>query len=178
MYVGSMMRLGLWSGREGEFYPERAGMADCAYYVRTGTCAYGSKCRYNHPCDRGTSAGGGARFAGGGAYPEQLGEPSCQYYLRTGTCKFGASCKFHHPRHAGGSLSNVPLNTYGYPLRPDEKECSYYLKTGQCKFGLTCKFHHPQPTGGSMPQQHLHVHFIQQCSLLHLQPAIVLQGHH
>ncbi|KAI3676488.1 hypothetical protein L1987_86098 [Smallanthus sonchifolius] len=148
---GSMMRLGLWSGRGGEFYPERAGMADCAYYMRTGTCAYGSKCRYNHPHDRSTSAGGGARFAGGGAYPEQPGEPSCQYYLRTGTCKFGASCKFHHPRHAGGSLSNVPLNTYGYPLRPDEKECSYYLKTGQCKFGLTCKFHHPQPTGGSMP---------------------------
>ncbi|KAL4559420.1 hypothetical protein LXL04_031558 [Taraxacum kok-saghyz] len=62
-------------------------------------------------------AGGAARSAGGGAYPERPGEPPCQYYLRTGTCKFGASCKFNHPRHAGGSLSNVPLNTYGYPLR-------------------------------------------------------------
>lgn len=126
-------------------------MADCAYYMRTGTCGYGTKCRYNHPPDRSSSAGGAARTAGGGAYPERPGEPPCQYYLRTGTCKFGASCKFHHPRHAGGSLSNVPLNTYGYPLRPDEKECSYYLKTGQCKFGITCKFHHPQPTGESMP---------------------------
>ncbi|XP_076952173.1 zinc finger CCCH domain-containing protein 32-like [Bidens hawaiensis] len=74
-----------------------------------------------------------------------------QYYLRTGTCKFGVSCKFDHPRHAGGSLSNVPLNSYGCPLRPDEKDCSYYLQTGQCKFGITCKFNHPQPTGGSLP---------------------------
>ncbi|XP_023744607.1 zinc finger CCCH domain-containing protein 32 [Lactuca sativa] len=147
----SMRRLGLWGGRGGEFYPERPGTADCAYYMRTGTCGYGSKCRYNHPPDRSSSAGGAARsVGGGGAYPERPGEPPCQYYLRTGTCKFGASCKFHHPRHAGGSLSNVPLNTYGYPLRPEEKECSYYLKTGQCKFGITCKFHHPQPTGESM----------------------------
>lgn len=41
-----------------------------------------------------------------------------QYYLKTGTCKFGASCKFHHPKHGGGSLSQAPLNIYGYPLRP------------------------------------------------------------
>lgn len=41
-----------------------------------------------------------------------------QYYLRTGTCKFGMSCKFNHPKNAGGSLTNAPLNSYGYPLRP------------------------------------------------------------
>lgn len=51
----SMRRLGLWGGRGGELYPERPGMADCAYYMRTGTCGYGSKCRYNHPPDRSSS---------------------------------------------------------------------------------------------------------------------------
>ncbi|CAK9178040.1 unnamed protein product [Ilex paraguariensis] len=141
----SMQSFGLW-GRE--LYPERPGVPDCAYYMRTGFCGYGVKCRYNHPRDR-SSVEGAVRF--GGDYPERLGEPACQYYLRTGTCKFGASCKFHHPRNAGGTLSNVPLNIYGYPLRPDEKECSYYLKTGQCKFGSTCKFHHPLPSGISLP---------------------------
>ncbi|XP_071719909.1 zinc finger CCCH domain-containing protein 58-like [Rutidosis leptorrhynchoides] len=146
----SMRRFGIFGERVGELYPERPGMADCAYYMRTGTCGYGSKCRYNHPPDRSSSAGGVGRLLVAGPYPERPGEPICQYYLRTGTCKFGASCKFNHPRHAGGSLSNVPLNTYGYPLRPEEKECSYYLKTGQCKFGITCKYHHPQPTGEPM----------------------------
>lgn len=56
MCVESMRRLGLLGGRGGgEFYPERPGMPDCAYYMRTGTCGYGSKCRYNHPPDRTTS---------------------------------------------------------------------------------------------------------------------------
>ncbi|XP_051118907.1 zinc finger CCCH domain-containing protein 32-like isoform X2 [Andrographis paniculata] len=136
-----MRRLNLWNG---EAYPERPGLPDCAYYMRTGSCGYGSKCRYNHPRDRISS------FAGGD-YPERVGEPACQFYLRTGTCKFGGSCKFDHPKNVGSVLMNSLLNVYGYPLRPGEKECSYYLKTGQCKFGRTCKFDHPQPAGASVP---------------------------
>ncbi|VFQ73919.1 unnamed protein product [Cuscuta campestris] len=136
----SMQRLGLWGG--GERYPERPGATLCAYYMRTGLCGYGAKCRFNHPHDRGSV--GAAQF-GVGVYPERPGELTCQFYLRTGTCKFGASCKFHHPRNAAGSLIPVPLNASGYPLRPEEKECSYYLRMGHCKYGLTCKYHHPQP---------------------------------
>lgn len=136
----SVRRLNLW---EREVYPERPGLPDCAYYMRTGSCGYGAKCRYNHPRDRSSSLGVGE-------FPERVGEPACQYYLRTGTCKFASSCKFNHPKNAGGSLTNAPLNIYGYPLRPGERECSYYLKTGQCKFGITCKFDHPQPDGTSV----------------------------
>ncbi|CAJ2629170.1 zinc finger CCCH domain-containing protein 32 isoform X2 [Trifolium pratense] len=132
----------------GESYPERHGVPNCAYYMRTGFCGYGGRCRFNHPRDRAAVA---AAVRATGDYPERLGEPPCQYYLKTGTCKFGASCKFHHPKNGGGYLSQAPLNIYGYPLRPGENECSYYLKTGQCKFGVTCKFHHPQPAGTSLP---------------------------
>ncbi|KAK9757013.1 hypothetical protein RND81_01G134800 [Saponaria officinalis] len=142
----SMWRLGI-SGQEA--YPERPGVSDCVYYMRTGLCGFGSRCRFNHPHDR-AAAVVAARLVGGD-YPERPGELPCQYYLKTGTCKFGATCKFHHPRNAGGLLTNAPLNYHDLPLRPGEKECSYYLKTGQCKFGRTCKFHHPQPAGVSMP---------------------------
>ncbi|KAJ4828502.1 hypothetical protein Tsubulata_012468 [Turnera subulata] len=141
----SMWRLGLAGA---ESYPERPGVSDCVYYMRTGSCGYGSRCRYNHPRNR---AAVEAAVRATGEYPERVGEPLCQFYLKTGTCKFGASCKFHHPKHGGGSLSHVQLNAHGYPLRPGEKECFYYLKTGQCKFGVTCKFHHPQPAGTSLP---------------------------
>ncbi|CAI0383300.1 unnamed protein product [Linum tenue] len=134
----SMWRLGLTST---EPYPERPGVPNCVYYMRTGFCGYGGRCRYNHPRDR---AAVEAAVRATGMYPERVGEPPCQFYLKTGTCKFGASCKFHHPKHRGGSLSNVTLNTHGYPIRPGENECSYYLKMGHCKFGITCKFHHPQ----------------------------------
>ncbi|CAN1311731.1 Zinc finger CCCH domain-containing protein 32, partial [Linum perenne] len=147
----SMWRLGLTSN---ESYPERLGVPNCVYYMRTGFCGYGARCRYNHPRDR---AAVEEAVRATGLYPERAGEPQCQFYLKTGTCKFGASCKFHHPKHRGGSLSNASLNTHGYPLRPGETECSYYLQTGHCKFGLNCKFHHPQPadtstTAASAPQ--------------------------
>ncbi|KAK4773735.1 hypothetical protein SAY87_028754 [Trapa incisa] len=141
----SMWQLGLGST---ESYPERPGIPDCAYYMRTGSCGYGGRCRYNHPRDR-TAVVAAVRATGD--YPERPGEPACQFYLKTGSCKFGASCKFHHPKHAAGSLICVSLNIYGLPLRLGEKECSYYLKTGQCKFGIACRFHHPQPADPSMP---------------------------
>ncbi|PWA67590.1 zinc finger C-x8-C-x5-C-x3-H type family protein [Artemisia annua] len=140
-----MWQLGLASGGGSESYPERPDEPDCIYYLRTGFCGYGSRCRFNHPTDRAASVVGAMRLSGG-EYPERIGQPVCQYYMRTGMCKFGASCKYHHPRQGAGSSSTVPLNASGYPLRPGEKECSYYVKTGQCKFGVTCKFHHPQPT--------------------------------
>ncbi|KAI4345452.1 hypothetical protein L6164_012575 [Bauhinia variegata] len=140
-----MWQLGLGGG---ESYPQRPDEADCIYYLRTGFCGYGSRCRFNHPRDRGAVIGA-ART--GGEYPERVGQPVCQYYMRTGSCKFGASCKYHHPRQGGGAVASMSLNYYGYPLRPGEKECSYYVKMGQCKFGATCKFHHPQPVGVPLP---------------------------
>ncbi|XP_057429447.1 zinc finger CCCH domain-containing protein 34-like [Lotus japonicus] len=139
-----MWQLGLGGAASDESYPQRPDEADCSYYLRTGFCGFGSRCRFNHPRDRGAVIGA-ARTAGD--YPERAGQPVCQYYMRTGSCKFGASCKYHHPRQAGGMASPVSLNYYGYPIRPGEKECSYYVKTGQCKFSATCKFHHPLPTG-------------------------------
>ncbi|XP_071737299.1 zinc finger CCCH domain-containing protein 34-like [Rutidosis leptorrhynchoides] len=138
-----MWQLGL--GDESESYPERQDEADCIYYLRTGFCGYGSRCRFNHPRDRSSVIG--ALRGSAGEYPERIGQPVCQYYMRTGMCKFGLSCKYHHPRHGVGSSSTVALNVSGYPLRPGENECSYYVKTGHCKFGATCKYHHPQPAG-------------------------------
>lgn len=50
----SMWKLGLGgSGESGESYPERPNEADCIYYLKTGYCGYGSRCRFNHPRDRG-----------------------------------------------------------------------------------------------------------------------------
>ncbi|XP_039114005.1 zinc finger CCCH domain-containing protein 6-like isoform X1 [Dioscorea cayenensis subsp. rotundata] len=148
----SMWQLGLGGPGDAAVvvaYPERPGEPDCAYFMRTGTCGYGDRCRYNHPRERVLGAGG---LRGGLMdYPERVGEPVCQYFLRTGTCKFGPTCKYHHPRQGSGSARPVSLNYFGYPLRPGEKECSYYVRTGQCKFGATCKFHHPQPAGLSVP---------------------------
>jgi len=47
-----MWQLGL--GAAEESYPQRPNEADCTYYLRTGFCGFGSRCRFNHPRDRGT----------------------------------------------------------------------------------------------------------------------------
>ncbi|KAF8084169.1 hypothetical protein N665_0730s0012 [Sinapis alba] len=150
----SMWRLGLGGGG-GESYPERPNEPDCIYYLRTGVCGYGSRCRFNHPRNR-TPVLGGLRTVTG-EFPERMGQPVCQHFMRTGTCRFGASCKYHHPRQQGGRDSFTSLSYMGFPLRPGEKECSYYMRTGQCKFGSTCRFHHPVPPGvqAPSPQQQL-----------------------
>ncbi|XP_074307158.1 zinc finger CCCH domain-containing protein 34-like [Silene latifolia] len=152
--VETDLQEGVWQLSLGETtsYPERPGDPDCIYYLRTGFCGYGDRCRFNHPSDRSTSpvAGGGVRMSGAD-FPERSGTPICQYYMRTGSCKFGTSCKYHHPRQGTGSVTSFGLNLYGYPMRPGEKECTYYMKMGQCKFGITCKFHHPQPANVPMP---------------------------
>lgn len=46
----AMWQLSVGSGSES--YPERPNEADCIYYLRTGFCGYGSRCRFNHPPDR------------------------------------------------------------------------------------------------------------------------------
>jgi len=49
-----MWQLGLGGGGgSGEdSYPQRPDEVDCTYYLRTGFCGFGSRCRFNHPRDR------------------------------------------------------------------------------------------------------------------------------
>ncbi|KAG6423465.1 hypothetical protein SASPL_113861 [Salvia splendens] len=107
------------AGDELGSYPDRPGEPDCIYYLRTGSCGYGSDCRFNHP----SSAG--------------------QHYLKTGTCKYGSTCRYHHPKDR---QADFVLNMLGLPMRQDAKPCPFYMRTGLCKYGYACKFHHPQPT--------------------------------
>ncbi|ESR44937.1 hypothetical protein CICLE_v10003110mg [Citrus x clementina] len=33
-------------------YPQRPGVHDCSYYLRTGRCRFGMSCKFNHPVPR------------------------------------------------------------------------------------------------------------------------------
>ncbi|XP_071904615.1 zinc finger CCCH domain-containing protein 3 isoform X3 [Coffea arabica] len=152
-------------------FPDRPGEPDCIYYLRTGKCGYGSRCRFNHPSY--SSQG----HQNSGVLPEREGKPECRHYIRTGICKFGSACRYHHPQDRHNS-DPLLLNIWGFPMRkgtmggssilddladqtfggqipllsssshqpdrPDQPECHDFVNTGSCKYGADCKYYHPR----------------------------------
>ncbi|CAN4096942.1 unnamed protein product [Withania somnifera] len=84
-------------------YPQRPGQIECDFYMKTGECKYGERCKFHHPLDRSAplvSANGVQQpnvkltLAG---LPRREGAVHCPYYMKTGMCKYGATCRFDHP---------------------------------------------------------------------------------
>lgn len=84
------------------------GEKDCPYYMRTGSCKYGSNCRFHHP-DPSTVAGGdpSSGYNGGSAPVKSAPYPT------------GSS--WSSPRALNGTASFVPVvypASQGIPLSP------------------------------------------------------------
>ncbi|KAF8112554.1 hypothetical protein N665_0063s0040 [Sinapis alba] len=126
-------------------YPVRPDAEDCSFYIRTGSCKYGSSCKFNHPVRRKLQIGREKVRE----REEDVENPrlmECKYYFRTGGCKYGETCRFSHTKQQTSLPSRPELNFLGLPIRPGEKECPFYMRNGSCKFGGDCKFNHPDPT--------------------------------
>lgn len=86
-------------GVTGTIYPQRPGQIECDFYMKSGICKFGERCKYHHPIDRTTSLSklpSNVKLTAAGL-PRREGVEICPYYLKTATCKFGATCKFDHP---------------------------------------------------------------------------------
>ncbi|OAY71126.1 Zinc finger CCCH domain-containing protein 5 [Ananas comosus] len=152
-------------------YPERPGQPECTYYMKNGTCKFGSTCKFHHPKQGGHVQQVLLNYFG---YPLRPGEKECSYYMKTGQCKFGLTCKFHHPEpssvpssqqypplatmqlgtsvmprpYVSGSYGPMMVSPGVLPMPyPDAQPCTYYMRHGECKFGPACRFDHPM---GSM----------------------------
>ncbi|CAH8346211.1 unnamed protein product [Eruca vesicaria subsp. sativa] len=128
-------------------YPVRPDAEDCSFYIRTGSCKYGSSCKFNHPVRRKLQIG--REKVREREREEDVENPrlmECKYYFRTGGCKYGDTCRFSHTKEHTSLPSRPELNFLGLPIRPGEKECPFYMRNGSCKFGSDCKFNHPDPT--------------------------------
>ncbi|KAG6686347.1 hypothetical protein I3842_11G012600 [Carya illinoinensis] len=131
-------------------YPVRPEAEDCAFYLKTGTCKFGSNCKFNHPVRRKNQAVR-EKVKEREEPSEKPGQTECKYYLSSGGCKYGNACRFNHTRGNTSGTTLLDFNFLGLPIRPEEKECPYYMRTGSCKYGANCRFNHPDPTavGGS-----------------------------
>ncbi|KAL5061830.1 hypothetical protein RYX36_023567 [Vicia faba] len=87
-------------GMTESIYPQRPGQIECDFFMKTGICKFGERCKYHHPVDRSTSSlskpQSNVKLTPAGL-PRREDVELCPYYLKTGTCKFGATCKFDHP---------------------------------------------------------------------------------
>ncbi|XWS37161.1 hypothetical protein CRYUN_Cryun19dG0019200 [Craigia yunnanensis] len=126
-------------------YPVRPEAEDCAYYMKTGLCKFGSNCRFNHPVRRKNQAVK-EKIKEKDESTENPSQTECKYYLRTGGCKFGKACRYNHSRAKSPVGPILELNFLGLPIRQGEKECPYYMRNGSCKYGANCRFNHPDPT--------------------------------
>ncbi|XP_022737036.1 LOW QUALITY PROTEIN: zinc finger CCCH domain-containing protein 67-like [Durio zibethinus] len=126
-------------------YPVRPEAEDCAYYMKTGLCKFGSNCKFNHPVPRKNQVVKD-NVKEKDESTEKPSQTECKYYLRTGGCKFGKACRYNHSRAKSSVGPILELNFLGLPIRQGEKECPYYMRNGSCKYGANCRFNHPDPT--------------------------------
>ncbi|CAF2110367.1 hypothetical protein Bca4012_094679 [Brassica carinata] len=130
-------------------YPVRPGAEDCAFYMRTGSCKFGSTCKFNHPLPNPTNIqiARESKVREKEEDADKMRLMDCKYYFRTGGCKYGLTCRFNHTKPNSDVPPSAPeLNFLGLPIRPGEIECLFYMRNGSCKFGADCKFNHPDPT--------------------------------
>ncbi|KAL6973106.1 hypothetical protein U1Q18_027280 [Sarracenia purpurea var. burkii] len=127
------------------YYPLRPDAEDCSYYMRIGTCKFGSKCKFNHPSRRKNQASKEMAMERE-ENPERPGQIECKYYLRSGGCKFGKACRYKHGIGRAPVTPILEFNFLGLPIRLGEKECPFYMRNGSCKYGSNCRFNHPDPS--------------------------------
>ncbi|XP_008799415.2 zinc finger CCCH domain-containing protein 66-like isoform X3 [Phoenix dactylifera] len=75
-------------------FPERPDQPQCQYYMKTGSCKFGTSCKFHHPKERNQEA---ICTIGPLGLPLRPGQPLCTFYSMYGSCKYGSTCKFDHP---------------------------------------------------------------------------------
>lgn len=82
------------STSNGSSFPLRSGAADCQYYLKTGKCNYGSRCKFNHPFRDENLV-------------NALNRRDCFDFVLKGTCPYGKTCKYNHPPSSENILSSL-----------------------------------------------------------------------
>eukprot|EP00803_Ostreobium_quekettii_P009341 evm.model.scf_518.6 EVM.evm.TU.scf_518.6 scf_518:40419-46427(+) len=83
----------------------------CQFFLRTGTCAFGSRCKFFHPKDHRPPQ------LNPKGYPVRSEERNCAFYLKHGWCAFGATCKFNHPYPPPEEHPKSPIQPPTPPLQ-------------------------------------------------------------
>lgn len=86
--------------------PERPGLPECWHFMSSGTCNYGSNCKFHHPKERTMNN------LGPHGLPLRPGEDICAYFQCYGICN--PYCKFNHP--FGGYIDGYYFGMTSMPI--------------------------------------------------------------
>nr|CAB3477625.1 unnamed protein product [Digitaria exilis] len=114
--------------------PVCSGEVDCSFYMKTGSCKYGSTCRFNHPYRP--------------VVDIPLMAPPVQTTLPAPAPIVSAANMLQIFDFHATHMPIEPVQII-YPQRPGETVCDFYMKTGFCKYSQKCKFHHPMNRSAS-----------------------------
>lgn len=64
----------------------------CKFFIKHGSCAYGTMCKFKHPVDMAPLV----QYNSVGL-PRRPGSHVCKFFVKTGRCSYGHTCKFDHP---------------------------------------------------------------------------------
>ncbi|XP_010929994.1 zinc finger CCCH domain-containing protein 65 isoform X2 [Elaeis guineensis] len=133
-------------GKEERFrYPQRLDAPDCTYYVKNGTCRFGSSCKFNHPARRKRNKVKSKKpFEANQAVKEEQKEP----IPKVGQTESKVDKKEEKASSdMVGQMECEATEEKGKETlseRAGQMECKYYSMPGGCKFGKACKYvHHP-----------------------------------
>ncbi|GAB4822752.1 hypothetical protein N2152v2_009798 [Parachlorella kessleri] len=100
-------------GQPGGHNKEAEERQPCAFFLKTGTCAYGDRCKFEHPYELAPHV----EFNSLGL-PLRHAEPLCSFYMKYKSCGFGHTCKFHHPEITEGDVAVAAAVAPGSPPTP------------------------------------------------------------
>ncbi|XP_048445653.1 uncharacterized protein DDB_G0290301 isoform X46 [Pyrus x bretschneideri] len=141
-------------------YPLRPKAGDCLLYLKTGSCKFGSNCKFNHPRGRKNKQVCKHKAKQRVELEEKQDQTQSKIYKKK-VSKNKAKQKEelaekqdrteskHCPGRRKGEPSVAPaleLNFLGLPIRPGKKDCWHYMRNGTCKHENNCLFNHPDPT--------------------------------
>lgn len=157
---GGVLEKDSWSGKEKEGkrerfrYPQRPDEPDCAYYLKTGSCRFGSSCKFNHPARRERNKVKAKKPSEANqVVKEEQKEPLQTENKIEKKEKEASSERLGQTEfEIGGSPSKKADQTEckaakekgkdAISERGGQMECKYYSMPGGCKFGKDCKYVH------------------------------------
>lgn len=83
----------------------RKGKEPCAFFIKTGSCAYGSRCKFEHPYELAPKVSFNSL-----GLPMRPKEPVCAFYMKNWHCAFGHTCKYDHPEPSTASRMQPMAN--------------------------------------------------------------------